>query len=275
MSHPEAAFYQFAGLVEEEDGLLIARFGLKIDGATPNKHIRYSLQNGSADVYAKNIVLKEGGYEFDISGNLFEISGIRLNMGGMHNVENTIASACIANHLGIDAEKIKEAIKDFKGVRRRFEYVISVEEARSTPDNVVYIDDYAHHPEELKALLNGARSLFNNRWITVIFQPHLYTRTRDLYKDFAKVLAIANTIILMPVYPAREKPIEGVESSMIANAIDNRKVMVMDGSAILEWLKNEYKKGLPHSLDGDVLITAGAGSIDQLAGGIKQILLNL
>lgn len=270
----KAAFYQFAGLVEEDGGLLITRFGLNLDGATPNRHIRYSLQNESADVYAKNIVMKDGGYEFDIGGSLFQIEKVQLNMGGMHNVENAVASACIAQYLDIDPEQIKNAITNFKGVKRRFEYVINVEDARLIAHNVVYIDDYAHHPEELKALLNGARSLFNNRWITVIFQPHLYSRTRDFYKEFADVLSIANTIVLMPVYPARENPIEGIESEIIAHEIKNKKVLVMNRDQVEAWLKNDYKKSLPHSLDGDVLITAGAGSIDQVVQPIKQILLN-
>lgn len=268
----QAAFYQFAGLVEEEKGLLITRFGLKVDGSTPNRHIRYSLQNPSADVYAKNIVMQQGGYNFDVQGDGWEIVGIRLNMGGMHNVENTVAAICIAYHLEIDEAKIRAAIADFKGVHRRFEYVIDVQEAKANPNNVVYIDDYAHHPEELNALLRGARSLFNNRWITVIFQPHLFTRTRDFYKDFADALSIANTVILLPVYPAREQPIAGVSSEMIAREIKTNNVMVMDEGDMMSWVQQEYIPSLPHSMDGDVMITAGAGNIDRLVEPLRQVL---
>lgn len=268
-----AAFYQFAGLVNEDKGLLITRFGLKMDEHVPVNHIRYSLQNSSADVYARNILMKEGEYLFDIQSSSWVMENVHLKMGGMHNIENMVAAVSIADYLGIDHELIKNAVKDFKGVHRRFEYVIDREQALAGPDNVIYIDDYAHHPEELQALLQGARSLFNNRWITVIFQPHLYTRTRDLYKDFAKALSVANTVILMPIYPAREQPIEGITSEIIKNEIKGSRVMIKDADEVLGWLATDYKQSLHKSMDGHVLITAGAGNIDRLVDPIKKILL--
>ena len=129
-------------------------------------------------------------------------------MGGMHNIENVIAAITVASSLGIENEKIKAAVESFKGVKRRFEYIIKNEK-------LVFIDDYAHHPEELRALINGAKTLFTAKKCTVIFQPHLYTRTRDLADGFAEVLDMADEVILLPIYPARELPIEGVNSEMI------------------------------------------------------------
>lgn len=269
-----AAFYQFAGLVEEEKGLLITKFGLSVEGAMPHQHLTYSLQNESADVFAQNILIKDGGYEFDIQCPASRLENFRINMGGMYNVENAVAAITIARHLGVDENKIREAVREFRGVHRRFEYKIDVQQARKLKYNVVYIDDYAHHPEELKALLRGARSLFNDRWITIIFQPHLYTRTRDLYKDFAEALSIANTVILMPIYPARELPIRGVTSEMIAREITSEKVEIMEARELERWLKEDYLKSHLHGMNGDVLITAGAGNIDRLVRPFQQILLN-
>src|SRR4030095_7123527 len=137
-----------------------------------------------------------------------KIDNVVLHMGGMHNVENIVAAVAVASTLGIGNEKIKSAVASFRGVKRRFEYIIKTK-------NLVYIDDYAHHPEELRALINGARTLFKQRECTIIFQPHLYSRTRDLADGFAEVLDMADEVILLPIYPARELPIEGVSSQVI------------------------------------------------------------
>jgi len=187
--------------------------------------------------------MRDGSYCFDIAGPDWDLPEVELHMGGMHNVENTVAAACIAQYIGVEAEKIRAAIKDFKGVHRRFEYIVKLK----VPDkfNLVYIDDYAHHPRELTALLQGARSLFNNRWITVVFQPHLYSRTRDLHKEFASALSIANRVILMPIYPARESPIEGISSETIAKDITSETVSIMNADEVLAWLQDEYKNSAP------------------------------
>ncbi|MBW7839632.1 MAG: UDP-N-acetylmuramate--L-alanine ligase, partial [Chitinophagaceae bacterium] len=200
--------------------------------------------------------------------------GVRLNMIGMINVENFVAAISIAHELKIEDEKIKAAVAAFRGVRRRFEYVIHPAEVRQSGRDVVYIDDYAHHPGELKAMINGVRGLFNDRWMTVIFQPHLYSRTHDFYKEFAAALSIANRVVLLPVYPARELPMPGVTSQLIAEAMDHDRVMVMNKEDLLKWLGSDYLNGLPHAVGGDVLITAGAGNIDQLVNSIREIILN-
>lgn len=264
------AFYEFAGKTKP-NGLLITKYGLTFPDNSC-KHIRYSVQNSSADVHGQNIKLAEGGYTFDVIGEGWSVSGLQLHMGGMHNVENAVASVAIAHYLNIDHQKIAGALKEFKGIKRRFEYVVNLKEARNFKHNVVYIDDYAHHPEELKSLLQGARSLFNNRWITVIFQPHLYSRTKDFAEAFATTLSIANRVILLPIYPARELPVEGVTSKMIADKMDSEKVSIMKKEACLKWLSTEYLNNTGKSGEGDVLITAGAGNIDQMIKPIKEII---
>src|SRR4029079_13598766 len=152
------------------------------------------------------------------------------------NVENSLVAMTVAGELGIDAEKIKAAVADFKGVKRRFEYIIPpVKKEKGGYVEPVLIDDYAHHPEELRALLTSVRSLFPQRIVTVIFQPHLFTRTRDLADGFAEVLSLADRVILLPIYPARELPIEGVTSETILNKIDNNDKTMLTKDELLNW----------------------------------------
>jgi UDP-N-acetylmuramate--alanine ligase len=272
----EEAFIDFSKKVKP-GGVVIGKFGLeRTNELKSESYLSYSLQNESADVYAANIKMKNGGYEFDVMMKENMISNVRLNMGGMHNVENVIAAIAAISSLEIENEKIKAAVESFKGVKRRFEYILppvvkTVKEEWVMP---VYIDDYAHHPEELRALITGAKSLFRQRKCTVIFQPHLYSRTRDLADGFAEVLDLADEVILLPIYPARELPIEGVSSEMILlkMKIDDRSVMSKD--ALLEWIKEEYVPVVNKEF-GEVLITAGAGDIDMLVEPIKEILNNI
>jgi UDP-N-acetylmuramate--alanine ligase len=266
-----AAFVEF-GAKLKTGGLLLTRFGLNDKEFTALNHIRYSLQNSSADVYAANITMRDGSYEFDVIAEDWMIDNVKLNMGGMHNVENTVAAIAIANHLEIDTEKIKTAVEKFKGVKRRFEYIVSPSEAVKQKYNVVYIDDYAHHPEELKALIKSAKSLFGKRKCTIIFQPHLFSRTRDFAKEFAAALDMADEILLLPVYPARELPIEGVTSKLILDKMENENSDIISKDQLLKYLEGNYLKAVKESSYGQLLITAGAGNIDQLVKPIKNIL---
>ncbi|HEX6845903.1 MAG TPA: UDP-N-acetylmuramate--L-alanine ligase [Chitinophagaceae bacterium] len=255
----EQAFIDFSDKIKP-GGLLISKFGLKrtkeLKGA---RRLTYSVQNNEADAHAENIKMINGSYEFDIVIRERKIENVRLNIGGMHNAENAVAAITVASSLNIDEEKIKAAVADFKGVKRRFEYIIKTNE-------LVFIDDYAHHPEELRALIKGARSLFRNKKCTVIFQPHLYTRTRDLADGFAEVLDIADEAILLPIYPARELPIAGVSSEMILEKMKSKSKRVLDKEKLKEWIKKDLKR------KGQVVITAGAGDIDLLVEPIKEIL---
>jgi UDP-N-acetylmuramate--alanine ligase len=280
----EQAFIDFSKRIKP-GGLLISQFGLKRGKElTADKHITYSLQNESADVYAANIRMMNGSYEFDVimsartpseKDNVLE--NVKLNMGGMHNVENAIAAIAVASSLNIDKEKIKAAVENFRGVKRRFEYILAPNSSPRSGEGrgeVVFVDDYAHHPEELRALINGAKTLFRQKKCTIIFQPHLYSRTRDLADGFAEVLDLADEVILLPVYPARELPLEGVSSKMIADKMkkDNKRVMTKE--ELIMWIKNSYSKKVNEEFGG-LLITAGAGDIDMLVEPIKEQLKEL
>lgn len=263
-SEVEQAFIDFSGKVKP-GGLLIKQFGLKRGKElNADRVLTYSLQNDAADVYGANIVMHDGSYTFDVVMKDNLVEKVVLNMGGMHNVENVIAAIAAASSLGIENDLIREAVASFKGVKRRFEYIVK------TPE-LVYIDDYAHHPEELRALINGAKALFRQRKCTVIFQPHLYSRTRDFADGFAEVLDLADEVILLPVYPAREVAIPGINSEMILGKLKSASAKVMSKEELLDWLENKYKKNINKEF-GNLLMTAGAGDIDTLVGKIGQIM---
>ncbi len=260
----EQAFIDFSGKVKP-DGLLIRQFGLKRGKELKaGQSLTYSLQNESADVYATNIRMHNGSYEFDVVIQEEVMENVKLQMGGMHNVENAVAAITVASSLQVEKEKIRAAVESFRGVKRRFEYIIK-------NDRIVFIDDYAHHPEELRALINGAKALFRQKKCTVIFQPHLFTRTRDLAEGFAEVLDLADEVILLPVYPARELPLEGVNSEMILGRMKKDYKMVKGKEELMVWMKEDFSRTVNRDF-GEVLITAGAGDIDLLVDPIKEIL---
>lgn len=258
----EQAFIDFSKRVKQ-GGVVLGKFGLERTKELKTQNfLSYSLQNESADIYATNIRMMNGSYEFDVMMKDNMLENVKLNMGGMHNVENVVAAIAVASSLGIENEKIKAAVENFRGVKRRFEYIIKNE-------RLVFIDDYAHHPEELRALINGAKTLFKQKKCTIIFQPHLYSRTRDLADGFAEVLDLADEVILLPIYPARELPIEGVRSEMIVDKMKSDNKRVLGKEELLNWVKVIYGKTLNKEF-GEVLITAGAGDIDMLVEPIKN-----
>lgn len=249
------AFIQYTANIKP-NGTLIAKLGLARAAELKGDNKRwYHLQDSQANVYATNIRTVDGGYLFDVVEQDWHIHDVQLPIGGTHNIENTVAAITVAHLLGIDAAKIKAAIADFKGIKRRFEYLVK-------NDYQVYIDDYAHHPEELRALISSARSLFPDKRCVVFFQPHLYSRTRDLVEGFAESLSLADEVLLLPIYPARELPIEGVHSEMLAEKI-TVPVKVIQKEDVLAWVKAN---------SAPLLITAGAGDIDQFRDPIKEIL---
>lgn len=258
------AFVEFSGQVKS-GGVLFSKFGLKRgkDLVADSKQ-SYSLQNESADIHARNIRMQDGTYQFDVVTKENLISNVTLKMGGMHNVENAVVAIAVALELGIDPDKIKDAVQEFRGVKRRFEYI-------SKTPSLVYIDDYAHHPEELRALLNGAMTLFRESKCTLIFQPHLFSRTKDNLEEFAEVLSEADEVILLPIYPARELPIEGVNSELLLLKIDGSNKRVLSKEACLNYVKEKVIPEIDREF-GQVLITAGAGDIDTLVNPIKEII---
>lgn len=264
------AFVEFGSKVKQ-GGVLISKFGLKrIKDVNTKKKLSYSLQNDAADVFGANIKIDEGGYVYDVRLKDTVLSNIQLRIGGMHNVENSLVAIAVAHELEIEDEKIKQAIADFKGVKRRFEYVIPPKKQQEGGYvQPVIIDDYAHHPEELRALLKSVRSLFPQRVVTVIFQPHLFTRTRDHAEGFAEVLSIADRVILLPIYPARELPIEGVTSEIILKKIKSEEKKVVPKEGLVQWMK-EHKQYINKEF-GEVIVMAGAGDIDTMVGNVKEI----
>lgn len=254
----EEAFIQYTKNMEE-GGTLWYKLGLAKakNFETANKKT-YSLQNDGADVYADNIMIKDGGYIFNIKSDSWMIEDMHLNIGGMHNVENCVVAVAVAKQLEIEDALIKKAVDSFKGVKRRFEYVVK-------NDKLVYIDDYAHHPEELAALIKSAKVLFPKKKCVIAFQPHLFSRTRDFAAGFAQSLDMADEVLLLDIYPAREKPMEGVTVQMIADKMGSANHTVLSKEGLLK-----YVASAPLQL----FITAGAGDIDQLVLPIKEILEN-
>lgn len=256
----EQAFIDFAAKVQY-GGLLISKYGLpRSSELKASQHITYSSTDSKATVYATNIVMQNGSYHFDLGYKGQVIPGFVLHMGGLHNVENAVAAIAVALHVEIAVEKVQAAVADFKGVKRRFEYIIA---PGSMAGGMVMIDDYAHHPEELRALISGAKGLFADKKCTVVFQPHLFSRTADHAAGFAEVLDMADEVLLLPIYPARELPMPGVSSQMVADKMQQGKTQVLSKEALLQWAAANQP---------ELLITAGAGDIDTLVEPIKEIL---
>jgi UDP-N-acetylmuramate--alanine ligase len=257
----EEAFIEFSGRLKS-GGKLLYKYGLKratdLKGQTK---LSYSLDNISANAYASGLQNRDGGYVFDLVVDNWQLKQVELNMGGLHNVENTVVAVAVAHALGIEDLKIKEAVAAFRGVKRRFEYLVRNK-------NWVFVDDYAHHPEELRALISSAKKLFPGRRCMVIFQPHLFTRTRDLAEGFAESLDLADEVVLLPIYPARELPIEGVTSNIILDKMKNKAKQILEKDELLKEVREMKEKADKPML----LIAAGAGDIDQLVEPIKNIL---
>jgi UDP-N-acetylmuramate--alanine ligase len=258
----EAAFVEFSHKVKEE-GTLIYKLGLNEHAVFSNKRmLSYSAEDSNADCFAFNISHENGSYQFDVAIQNNILQGFSLHMGGLHNIENAVAAITVASISGVETEKIKAAVAAFKGVKRRFEYIFK-------DSQLVMIDDYAHHPKELTALISGAKGLFPEKKCTIVFQPHLYSRTRDFAEGFATALSLADEVLLLPIYPARELPIEGVDAEMLAQRMtDKNKVTVCkDFKDLLQIITSKKQTG-----DIEMIITAGAGDIDTLVQPIKHLI---
>lgn len=209
-----------------------------------------------ADITATNLSVQDGFNLFDYRGEQ-KIDGIHLQLPGYHNISNAVAAITVALDLGMSAEEVKDRMASYRGVKRRFEYI-------HRGESKVYIDDYAHHPTEISALLNSVRFLYPGKKVTAIFQPHLFSRTRDFQEGFSESLSIADGVIMLPIYPAREEPIPGVTSEMLLSGI----------SAPCQMMKKADFPEVLEEMDWEVLLTVGAGDIDQLVPKIKTYLEN-
>jgi UDP-N-acetylmuramate--alanine ligase len=253
-SHLEESYNLFAEQVKE-NGTLFYKAGLPLKKQSGHR-ISYSI-NTAADITGMNISVKDNRYYFDLKYKGNEYSGFSLGIPGRHNVENAVAAIAVAFEMKIPVEKIKSGLLSYRGVKRRFEFHISTQ-------NCTYIDDYAHHPEELRAAISSVKELYPGKKITGIFQPHLYSRTRDFADGFAQSLSLLDTLVLLDIYPARELPIEGVTSAIIYD-----KVTIKDKTIC----KKEELMGLMEHITPEVLITLGAGDIDQFVYPIRDLLL--
>jgi UDP-N-acetylmuramate--alanine ligase len=212
----------------------------------------YSMSRGQ--FFAGNINASSGFFEFDLHG-LGSVEHVRLGVPGFHNIENAIAASVAAHLCGVPTATIVEALGSFKGVKRRFEFIVRGKK-------VVYVDDYAHHPTEIEAFLRSMKSMYSGRKLTVIFQPHLFSRTRDFAEGFSASLSLADELLLMDIYPARELPIPGVDSDMLMKDITSPVKIRCNKNDLMEKLA---------SLDLDVVVTVGAGDIDTFIEPIKKL----
>jgi UDP-N-acetylmuramate--alanine ligase len=243
-----ASFNQFANKVS--DTLIVAK-GLPIEGLT------YAIDE-DADYKAFNLKIEKGKYIFDVQTPKETVKNIELYLPGKHNVMNALAALAIANEYGIDLQHIKNSFKTFRGVQRRFTYKISTEE-------LVLIDDYAHHPAEIKAVADSVNEMYPNEKVLAVFQPHLFSRTKDFVEDFATQLSRFDELLLMDIYPARELPIEGVNSNWLLAKIDSKSKKIVSKNNLLEEIKKSSAK---------VIVMLGAGDIGMLVDDIVKELKN-
>lgn len=248
-SHLEESFRLYAAQLKQ-GGTLLMHEGLPLKNG-----ISYAASS-TANCKAENLRVEGSKFVFDYQDEEVKIEDISLMLPGKHNVENTTVAIAIALRLGIDAEKIKLAVANFKGVKRRFEYIVNHAEQ-------IYIDDYAHHPEELKACFEAVRQLYPDKKLTVIFQPHLFTRTRDFADEFAKVLSTADDLLLLEIYPARELPLEGLDSQFLLDKISLKDKQVCGKDYAVQYVKDSKP---------ELILTVGAGDIDTIIDPLKNIL---
>ncbi len=250
-SHLVESFRQFVSQIKE-GGRLIFKKGLDLSGGKT-----YSA-NVLADIQAVNVKVQDGSFYFDFKNERIVIENVQLGLPGLHNIENAVAAIEVALHLGIDPEKIRKALASFLGVKRRFEYILKDQKH-------IYIDDYAHHPEELRACIRAVKTLYPDKKLTTIFQPHLFTRTRDFADGFAEVLSMTDELIMLDIYPARELPIEGVNSAMILDKVSIEAKQILSKEQTLDYIRAQKP---------ELLLTVGAGDIDTLIIQLKEILTN-
>jgi len=251
------SFTDFVNLIHKKGKLFIqtnANQKLNKPSGKKLKVKEYGLR--SSQITAENIKAKPNSFVFDYQDGDHRITGIELPIPGYHNVENALVAIAIGLSQGLSSQQIKEGMKSFKGVKRRFEIHLS-------KPTCVYIDDYAHHPEEIRSLLSSVRAMYPSLKITAIFQPHLYTRTRDFAKGFSESLSLADEVILLEIYPAREKPIAGVSSEILLEEITSSRKEVIAKENLMESLSTRNL---------EAVITIGAGDIDRLVPEVAQFL---
>ena len=251
----ESMFEAYTQFAVQCDGPILVHQRIASHFAERTQVTTYALDSMS-EPRAENVRVVDGTYHFDLISEGQQLRDLQLGMPGRHNVENAIAASTVALRLGVSPEALRAGLASFKGVSRRFE-------TRIRSPHIVFIDDYAHHPKELDACLGSVRELYPGRTITAIFQPHLFSRTRDLAADFARSLSVVDELLLLEIYPAREEPIPGITSTWLLEQVPLDKKSVVAREALVEVLASRGR---------DVVVTLGAGDIDRLVPQIERML---
>lgn len=252
------SFNKYTSLITP-DGYLIVKKGIELSPRVKEGVKIFTYGIGEGDFRAENIRIGNGEIIFDYISPLGNINDIQLGVPVYVNIENGVAAMALAQIAGVNDEEIKKAMPTFGGVDRRFDFKIKKE-------NLVFLSDYAHHPAEIKQSISSIKALYPGKKVTVVFQPHLYTRTRDFYKEFAASLSLADEVILLDIYPARELPIDGVTSQLIFDCLENKASAIM--------CKKEDLTDIIAKREIEILITLGAGDIDNMVPQIYNILKN-
>lgn len=251
------SFRHYTSLIQPGGALIVHR-GLKMKEALQDGVRRYDYSRTEGDFHAENIRIGNGRIVFDYVSPFGNIADVELGVPVSINIENGIAAMALAQIAGATADEIRTAMASFGGVERRFDFALRT-------DRHVLLSDYAHHPAEIKQSILSIREVFNGRKISAIFQPHLYSRTHDFYRDFAESLSLLDEVILTEIYPAREKPIPGVTSELIFNNLrPDMEKRIVEKKDLCDLLRQE---------DFEVLIVLGAGDVDNFVPQFKQILL--
>jgi len=233
------------------NGKLFVKNGLPLNGIT------YGIED-NADYSAQNITIKDGAYIFDVKTPKTVVKQFKFNLPGRHNLSNALVALAMSLEYGLPHDQLIKALASYKGVKRRFTYQIKT-------DDIVFIDDYAHHPEEINAVHQAVREMYPNDKVVAVFQPHLFSRTKDFAQDFAKSLAQFDQILLLDIYPARELPIEGVTSDWLLGMIDNKNKKIVTKQTMIQHIKASNAR---------IVLTIGAGDIGAEVSKIKKELLN-
>ncbi|MGB2686000.1 MAG: UDP-N-acetylmuramate--L-alanine ligase [Olleya sp.] len=233
------------------NGKLFVKNGLPLNGIT------YGIED-NADYSAQNITIKDGAYIFDVKTPKTVLKQFKFNLPGRHNLSNALVALAMSLEYGLPHDQLIKALASYKGVKRRFTYQIKT-------DDIVFIDDYAHHPEEINAVHQAVREMYPNDKVVAVFQPHLFSRTKDFAQDFAKSLAQFDQILLLDIYPARELPIEGVTSDWLLGMIDNKNKKIVTKQTMIQHIKASNAR---------IVLTIGAGDIGAEVSKIKKELLN-
>ncbi|HRH37711.1 MAG TPA: UDP-N-acetylmuramate--L-alanine ligase [Flavobacteriales bacterium] len=252
---PEAMFEAYTQFAVQCDGPILVHERVKHHFAERSGMKSYSL-DGHGEPRAENVRVQDGMYRFDLITEGLTLRDLQLGMPGRHNVENAIAASTMALRLGVTPELLRSGLASFQGVSRRFE-------TRIRSERIVFIDDYAHHPKELDACIGSVKELYPGKHVTGIFQPHLFTRTRDLAADFARSLSAVDELILLDIYPAREEPIPGITSQWLLEQVPMDNSSVVAREALLQTLASHER---------EVVVTMGAGDIDRLVPQIERML---